>query len=1136
MGSAASASPADSEVALLRSAAQRGLQDEDAWPELQALALRLKLPQALGEARAKLGQQLLAILEEAPQNLPLAPLANLWAQNFAPLRLSLLAHGRNRKEWLDAQESAYFAHFGSSLISPRPLLLRALQLQHLEDLFKLRARYLQEPVFHPELGCYLRPSCQQFYDQVLAPVTVGVFADLYPPHRAEVYVSHCLCQAYEDLHLALTRHGASRCDRDVAYWLRLFAADGDADAVGAVGAVPRFLVAWDPGGMWPTRAHCLSELSAHDFRKPTEVVSTEGPLGGVLAGASRAAAWRLWAAAGGKAAGPAGALRRLAGRLLVLGDTQGPRLVKEASPSCALLGDSSELQFRSRCEVLRECFMPGVLVIQARPGHGRNLLARQLLSFAEVPVPINCAVLAQRMADQALSSKDDLLGAWLTEMGETLPPQAQVVVFLDSLERAGQQVPQICAWARRFGSAEPADPAEGGRGLVVTLREEERAGEHEDHLLSSDFTDLSWSKRAWEELSKCSKVQKCRITSSGARLLLDTSSIAPAEHLALGRPLTATLAAGQVCQADCEAMRKAFEDLKNAAELQGLALEMCYADLHVVPKGRVRGPHAVLHPLGEWRRFSHSSMRSFLAAQELLRRRDLPPQVLSRQWPQVRRFLERALEDEVVKSCASELVDVVVLRQHVEMAQLLGVDLRLLHLLLDAAGASEPARELAELAASALQAALVRVLSSQASSPLAELLALGGRALRLEHLDGSRAELEASLRKARAALRLEALEAAALDAGAVLTCLQQTKSDGRLGPRRWALAASFLKRRSKGGVSLLQLAELMAVAAAAELPRDFVADLISDAFSSAPPVTSAWLKTAAALTESPAIAALAKSFQAPRFAQLQRCLAEGAAEGLPQRFLEEVEVASARRRLAAGRYHSVVLADDGAVAFGLNGAGESLLPKLPEGVRYVAVAAGVQHTVLLRSDGTVACCGLNLDGQASAPQTFPPGRRVAAVAAGGFHSILMDDTGCCCGFGCNSYGQAELSPVPCISVAAGLFHTVRVLHDGTAQCVGLNSHGQCEAPTLWGDQRYVLAAAGGRHSVLLRQDGQALAFGCNAHGQCDVPPLPAALRYLDVACGECHTVLLRSDGVALALGQSSPPKGRFAPWIRRVGV
>lgn len=34
--------------------------------------------------------------------------------------------------------------------------------------------------------------------------------------------------------------------------------------------------------MWPTRAHCLSELSAHDFRKPTEVVSTEAPPVGVL--------------------------------------------------------------------------------------------------------------------------------------------------------------------------------------------------------------------------------------------------------------------------------------------------------------------------------------------------------------------------------------------------------------------------------------------------------------------------------------------------------------------------------------------------------------------------------------------------------------------------------------------------------------------------------------------------------------------------------------------------------------------------------------------------------------------------------------------------------------------------------------
>ena len=174
----------------------------------------------------------------------------------------------------------------------------------------------------------------------------------------------------------------------------------------------------------------------------------------------------------------------------------------------------------------------------------------------------------------------------------------------------------------------------------------------------------------------------------------------------------------------------------------------------------------------------------------------------------------------------------------------------------------------------------------------------------------------------------------------------------------------------------------------------------------------------------------------------------------------------------------------GAVAFGLNAAGESLLPRLPAGIRYIAVAAGAQHTLLLRSDGRVGSCGLNLDGQRSL--TGLEGRVIISVAAGGFHSVLLDSDGSCEAVGCNDHGQCQvasrLSGRRCISIAAGAQHTICILEDGNAVAVGLDDSGQCSIPGIsqvpapgmrvsW--LRYTSAAGGGKHTVLLRNDGEA---------------------------------------------------------------
>eukprot|EP00913_Durusdinium_trenchii_P018932 g17790.t1 len=222
--------------------------------------------------------------------------------------------------------------------------------------------------------------------------------------------------------------------------------------------------------------------------------------------------------------------------------------------------------------------------------------------------------------------------------------------------------------------------------------------------------------------------------------------------------------------------------------------------------------------------------------------------------------------------------------------------------------------------------------------------------------------------------------------------------------------------------------------------------------------------------------------------------------------------------LSAGRYHSVLLHRTGAVAVGLNGAGESTLPPLPEGVRYVASACGVQHTLLLRSDGRVAACGLNLDGQTAIPACELP---IVAVAAGGFHSVLLEDSGQCLAFGCNAHGQCDLPfpQGPYMAIAAGRSHTLALRQGGRhVDACGAHEDGQTAAPDAATSLplKYVACAAGGRHSVLLRNDGKAVAFGWNFHGQCD---LPSDGRYRAVACGENHTVLLAENGLVWAAGE-----------------
>ena len=128
--------------------------------------------------------------------------------------------------------------------------------------------------------------------------------------------------------------------------------------------------------------------------------------------------------------------------------------------------------------------------------------------------------------------------------------------------------------------------------------------------------------------------------------------------------------------------------------------------------------------------------------------------------------------------------------------------------------------------------------------------------------------------------------------------------------------------------------------------------------------------------------------------------------------------------IAAGRYHSLALRDDGVVrGWGHNTFGQSDPPA--DLAVCTKVSAGMYHSVALEVDGTIRAWGLAGNGQTA----VPPGLGVCTeIAAGGWHTVALTQAGLVEAWGLNNYGQRTVSPTlgVCHRIAAGAYHTVAI--------------------------------------------------------------------------------------------------------------
>jgi alpha-tubulin suppressor-like RCC1 family protein len=207
------------------------------------------------------------------------------------------------------------------------------------------------------------------------------------------------------------------------------------------------------------------------------------------------------------------------------------------------------------------------------------------------------------------------------------------------------------------------------------------------------------------------------------------------------------------------------------------------------------------------------------------------------------------------------------------------------------------------------------------------------------------------------------------------------------------------------------------------------------------------------------------------------------------------------------------------------------------------IAAGGFHTcAIVAADSTVACWGMNNDGQLGYPYSTPSDPIEATPGA----RVQKEDPGCGGDptVGCAPIAKPTLLTAQTIAASIGVgqigiptyggFHTVAIDTIGQDWSWGNNNDGQLTSPS--GARKQAVQgtfsgvtkiAAGAYHTCIVKSIAGVFCRGNNDHQQSGpAAGVPSTLGSLDVAAGGYHTCAV----IGTTFGFSSDPAGSVACW------
>ena len=189
---------------------------------------------------------------------------------------------------------------------------------------------------------------------------------------------------------------------------------------------------------------------------------------------------------------------------------------------------------------------------------------------------------------------------------------------------------------------------------------------------------------------------------------------------------------------------------------------------------------------------------------------------------------------------------------------------------------------------------------------------------------------------------------------------------------------------------------------------------------------------------------------------------------------------------------------------------------LPNGNKAVALTSGDSHHCALLEDGTVACWGLNTDGQLgdnsttdrdTPTLTIPLGAPAIAIESDHAFTCALLNNGSVMCWGANAYGQigsvssggdllkpthVANMPGTTVSVSTGVDHSCTLLSNNSVNCLGRNNANQHGNGTTGGSSAYtspfalnqtkLMLDGGGDATCALIDNGSMYCWGRNAQG------------------------------------------------------